>query len=207
MAIQLTDQREHWDSIYEAKLDSEVSWTESEPQLSLSLIHEVSPNRRIIDIGGGTSVLVDRLLDRGHSIAVLDVSRVAIARAQARLGERARSVRWIVSDVTSNPDLETADVWHDRAVFHFLTNGRDRAAYVALLTRTIIVGGHVILATFAPDGPRKCSGLPVQQYDGPSLAAQLGDGFARIKTISTIHMTPWGSPQSFQYSVFRKTGT
>ena len=206
--------KEHWEAIYESKLDSEVSWTQSEPQPSLSLIEEVRSARkisaaristiRIIDIGGGTSRLVDHLLDPGCYVTVLDISKVAIARAQQRLGERSSSVRWIAADVTANPDLGPVDIWHDRAVFHFLTRARARSAYIALLNKTLVPGGYVILATFALDGPEKCSGLPVQRYDGPALESELGDGFARIKTAPTMHKTPWGNPQSFQYSVFRK---
>ena len=196
--------KEHWETIYESKGDSEVSWTQSEPEPSLSLVREVAHTGRIIDVGGGTSALVERLLPLNYSVTALDISKAAIARAQARLGERSASVRWIVADVTANPNLDAVDVWHDRAVFHFLTNVHDRAAYLSLLSKTVVSGGYVILATFALDGPEKCSGLPVQRYDGPALAAELGNGFTRIKTVPTMHKTPWGNPQSFQYSVFRK---
>ncbi len=196
--------KEHWEIIYESKGDPEVSWTQSEPEPSLSLIREVAHKGRIIDVGGGTSVLVDRLLALNYSVTALDISKAAIARAQVRLGECSSLVRWIVADVTTNLNLDTVDVWHDRAVFHFLTNLTDRAAYVGLMSRTVISGGYIILATFALDGPEKCSGLPVQRYDGSSLAAELGEGFSRIKTVPAIHKTPSGHPQSFQYSIFRK---
>lgn len=196
--------REHWDNAYSNKRDSEVSWTQADPRLSLSLVTEVCPKGSIIDVGGGNSVLVDRLLDAGYSVAVLDISEAALARARARLGPRGDQVRWIGADVTGSPELGHFDVWHDRAVFHFLTRPADRAAYVALLTRTIRSGGHAIIATFAPDGPTQCSGLDVCRYDGASLAAELGKILVLMKTVSESHLTPWGKAQSFQYSVFRR---
>lgn len=196
--------REHWDNVYSNKRDSEVSWTQADPRLSLSLVTEVCPKGSIIDVGGGNSVLVDRLLDAGYSVAVLDISEAALARARARLGPRGDQVRWICADVTGSPELGHLDVWHDRAVFHFLTRPADRAAYVALMTRTIRPGGHAIIATFALDGPTQCSGLDVCRYDGASLAAELGKNLVLMKTVSESHLTPWGKAQSFQYSVFRR---
>jgi len=192
----------HWESVYESKGDAEVSWTQPEPHLSLSLIRGVCPTGGIIDVGSGTSILADKLLDAGYIVAVLDISAAALARAKVRLGTRAGQVQWIVADVTAKLDLGTFDVWHDRAVFHFLTEPADRAAYVALLLRTIPVGGHVVIATFALDGPEKCSGLPVQRYDSQLLTAELGAGFDLLKSVPESHLTPWGKPQSFQYSVF-----
>jgi SAM-dependent methyltransferase len=200
----MDDTKTHWESVYKSKSESEVSWTQADPQPSLSLIQEACSSGRIIDVGGGTSVLVDRLLGHGYSVSVLDISSSAIERAKARLGGRAESVQWIVADVAGNPEIGAVDVWHDRAVFHFLTSAADRAAYVTLLGKTVVSGGHAIIATFALDGPEKCSGLPVQRYDGPSLETQLGTGFIRTKTVNEIHKTPWGKPQSFQYSVFRR---
>ena len=194
--------KEHWEKLYSSMPDSEVSWTQPEPRTSLSLIREACPSGRIIDVGGGTSVLADRLLDAGYSVAVLDISAAALDRARDRLHTRADQVLWTVADVTAAPDLGTFDVWHDRAVFHFLTKPADRAAYVALLRGTVPVGGHVIIATFAMDGPEKCSGLPVQRYDGRSLRAELGVGFDLVKSVPEVHLTPWGKPQPFQYSVF-----
>jgi SAM-dependent methyltransferase len=196
--------KQHWESVYESKRDAEVSWTQAEPRLSLALIREVCPPGRVIDVGGGTSVLAERLLDCGYAVAVLDISPAALARAKLRLGPRAEEIRFIVADVTATPDLGTFDVWHDRAVFHFLTEPADRAAYVALLLRTIPAGGDAVIATFAPDGPEKCSGLPVQRYDSQSLAAELGDGFDLLKGVSETHLTPWGKPQAFAYSVLKR---
>src|SRR6185369_1051901 len=134
----------------------------------------------------------------------LDISQAAIDRARQRLGPRASEVGWIVADVTAGPDLGTFHVWHDRAVFHFLTASGDRAAYAALLARTVPVGGHAVIATFAPDGPEKCSGLEVRRYDSPGLAAELGLRFHLLRSVPELHRTPWGAAQSFQYSLFER---
>jgi SAM-dependent methyltransferase len=134
----------------------------------------------VIDVGGGQSFLVDRLLDSGiDKVAVLDISNVALDRTKERLGERAASVEWIEADVTSISDVGTFDLWHDRAVFHFLTEPKDREAYLELASKSIPVGGHMIIGTFATDGPEKCSGLPVCRYDAESMASTLGDPFHR----------------------------
>jgi SAM-dependent methyltransferase len=197
--------QQHWDDIYAAKGDADLSWTEPDPHRSLALIRQVCPSGRVIDVGGGASVLCERLLDLGgYAVTVLDISAAALDRARARLGERAKDVRWIVADVTANPDVGTYDCWHDRAVFHFLTDPSDRAAYVALLSRSVPVGGHAIIATFAPDGPEQCSGLPVCRYDGPALAAELGSAMTLIRETRETHVTPWGKSQSFQYSLLRR---
>jgi SAM-dependent methyltransferase len=196
---------DHWDSVYATRTDSEVSWTQPEPRQSLSLIASACPAPgRVIDVGGGTSPLPGRLLDAGYAIAVLDISEVALAESRRRLGARADQVRWIAADITSMPDLGQFDVWHDRAVFHFLTSAVDRAAYVSLLLRTVLLGGHAVVATFAPDGPDQCSGLEVRRYDEQSVAAELGVGFALEASTRETHTTPWGRPQSFQYSLFRR---
>jgi 2-polyprenyl-3-methyl-5-hydroxy-6-metoxy-1,4-benzoquinol methylase len=194
----------HWDEIYTSKNDAELSWTQAEPATSLALIAEACSADSVIDVGGGTSLLAERLLDRGYVVTVLDISQAAIDRARQRLGDRATQVDWIVADVTAGPELGTFDVWHDRAVFHFLTTSEDRAAYVALLARTVSVGGHAVIATFALDGPEKCSGLEVRRYDGGALAAELGSGFRLLKTVPELHRTPWDARQSFQYSLFER---
>lgn len=198
---------EHWEGIYASKRDDEVSWTESDPHRSFSLIREYCPSGRVIDVGGGTSTLCERLLDAGYSVGVLDISANALERARARLGPRSESVRWIVADVTAQPEIETYDVWHDRAVFHFLTTSADRAAYIDLLSRTVPVGGHAIIATFALDGPDKCSGLPVCRYDGQSIGAELGNAFQLLREQREAHVTPWGASQPFTYAVFRHVRT
>jgi len=195
---------EHWESLYASKGDRDLSWTQPEPLMSLSLIGEVCPAGRVIDVGGGASILAERLSDRGYAVTVLDISQTAIDRASNRLGARASQIHWIVADVTDNLQLGSFDVWHDRAVFHFLTSPADRAAYKALLTRTVPVGGHAIIATFALDGPEKCSGLEVRRYDGQTLAVELGPCLNLLKSVPEMHVTPWGGEQSFQYSLFRR---
>jgi 2-polyprenyl-3-methyl-5-hydroxy-6-metoxy-1,4-benzoquinol methylase len=196
--------QDYWESLYASKGDQEVSWTQPEPRMSLSLIGEVCPAGRVIDVGGGASFLAEKLLDRGYSVTVLDISQTAIDRARKRLGARGRQIHWIVADVTAHPDLGSFDVWHDRAVFHFLAAPADRAAYTALLAQTVPVGGHVVIGTFALDGPEKCSGLEVRRYDGQKLAAELGPQFDLLKSAPEMHMTPRGERQSFQYGLFRR---
>src|SRR5579871_955406 len=161
------ERKDHWERVYSTKGEREVSWFQEEPTLSLKLIRAVSPaTGRVVDVGGGASVLVDRLLDLGFDrLTVLDISGEALARARARLGERAERVRWVEADVTAVESLGEFDVWHDRAVFHFLTEPGDRRKYVELARRSVPSGGHVIIATFAPSGPPKCSGLDVCRYD------------------------------------------
>ncbi len=194
----------HWEAVYTSKGDAELSWTQAEPATSLALIAEACSAGSVIDVGGGTSLLAERLLDRGYAVTVLDISQAAMDRARRRLGTRASEVDWMVADVTAGPDLGTFDVWHDRAVFHFLTAPAGRAAYAGLLARTVRVGGHAVIATFALDGPEKCSGLEVQRYDGIALAAELGPQFRLLKSVPELHRTPWNAPQSFQYSLFKR---
>jgi SAM-dependent methyltransferase len=155
-------------------------------------------------VGGGTSVLADQLLDAGYVVAVLDISAASLDRARKRLGTRADRVRWFVADVTAMPDVGTFDVWHDRAVFHFLTESADRSAYVALLARSVPVGGHAVIATFALDGPEKCSGLPVVRYSPETLAGELGSEFTLEDARLYRHVTPARVIQSFQYSRLRR---
>ncbi len=196
--------KEHWESIYRSKPDEGLSWTQSEPLLSLELIAQACPTGRVLDIGGGCSLLPDRLLDRGYSVTVLDISDAALDRARVRLGERAQMVNWIVADITAAPGLGSCDVWHDRAVFHFLTDPAHRAAYKESLLRALPSGGHAIMGTFALDGPEKCSGLPVQRYSAASLAAELGPQFTPLTAKSETHITPWGASQSFQFCLFKR---
>ena len=198
--------KSHWDRVYSVKSDSELSWTQQEPRVSLELIREVLPRGRVIDVGGGGSPLAGRLLDAGYAVAVLDLSATALDRARKTLGSRAAEVRWITGDVTALTDVGAFDLWHDRAAFHFLTVPQDRRRYIALLSRSVPIGGHAVMATFALDGPEKCSGLDVVRYDGPSLGRELGPEFRLLKTVPEIHLTPWGQRQSFQYSVFIREG-
>jgi len=198
----------HWQQVYTTKGENEVSWFQDNPSPSLDMIARTvaGVDARIIDIGGGAARLVDALLDKGfHNVAVLDLSEAALAAAKARLGERAGAVRWIVADATAwRPEPAAYDVWHDRAAFHFLTEEADRAAYVARLTEGVKPGGFAIIATFALDGPERCSGLPVARYDARNLAAEIGEAFEFVATRSHDHKTPWGAEQRFQFSLFRR---
>ncbi|HET9018444.1 MAG TPA: class I SAM-dependent methyltransferase [Acetobacteraceae bacterium] len=201
------DRRAHWDHVHTTRAETDVSWFEETPAVSLDLIRAtgIARDAAIIDIGGGASRLVDALLQEGYSaLTVLDVAEPALATARARLGSRASAVRWIVADVTAWAPDRTYAVWHDRAAFHFLTRTAEREAYVARVLRALPAGGHLIIGTFAPDGPERCSGLPVLRYDAASLAATLGRGFALVDTRPHEHHTPAGTVQRFQFSRFRR---
>lgn len=205
--MQSESRRVHWQNLYTKKGENEVSWFQENPAPSLELIAQIGapPASAIIDIGGGASRLVDNLIDRGfEDVTVLDLSEAALEAAKARLGSRAAQVHWIVADATVWEPLKAYDLWHDRAAFHFLTEERDRAAYIVRLERALKVGGYAIIATFALDGPERCSGLPVARYDPASLGQTLGHKFQLVDTRQHAHVTPWGSEQSFQFSVFRR---
>ena len=203
----MSDRTTHWQNVYATKGEAEVSWYQDSPTISLDLIRAAAPDRdaAIIDIGGGASRLVDALLQHGYrDVAVLDLSANALDAAKTRLGDAASRADWIVADATTWRPPKTYQVWHDRAAFHFLTDPADRAAYIARLRSALAPGGHVIIATFAPDGPEKCSGLPVQRHDSASLLAELGPEFTLIETRRETHHTPWDSTQAFQFSRFRR---
>ncbi|WFU85694.1 class I SAM-dependent methyltransferase [Bradyrhizobium sp. CIAT3101] len=203
----MPDRTTHWDNVYATKGETEVSWFQDSPATSLELIRAAHPDHHaaIIDIGGGASRLVDALLQDGYrDIAVLDLSANALDAARKRIGAAASTIDWIVADATTWQPAKTWDIWHDRAAFHFLTDPHDRAAYVERLRSVVAPDGHVIIATFAPDGPEKCSGLPVQRHDSASLSAELGPEFELIETRSEVHHTPWHSTQAFQFSRFRR---
>lgn len=196
------DLQAHWDQVYQTKQPEEVSWYQLRPELSLNLIAAsgVGKDAGIIDVGGGASTLVDHLLAGGYTrLAVLDLSGSALAHARARMGPRAACVEWIESDVTRFRCPHAFGLWHDRAVFHFLTADEDRRAYVAALRGALAPGGAVIIATFAPDGPLKCSGLDVVRYSETSLPAELGPDFALEEVLHETHVTPWESEQRFIY--------
>ncbi|WP_454642313.1 class I SAM-dependent methyltransferase [Bradyrhizobium liaoningense] len=198
----------HWDHVYATKGEAEVSWFQDSPTISLEMIRAANPDHgaAIIDIGGGASRLVDALLQDGYrDVAVLDLSANALDAAKRRIGKTGSIVDWIVADATTWQPARTYDVWHDRAAFHFLTDPRDRAAYVERLRAALSPGGQVIIGTFAPDGPEKCSGLPVQRHDSASLAAELGREFELVETRSETHHTPWQSTQAFQFSRFTRS--
>jgi len=206
----MSERSTHWDHVYATKGEAEVSWFQDSPAISLEMIRAAGPNHdaAIIDVGGGASRLVDALLQDGYrDVTVLDLSAKGLDAAKKRLGGAASMFDWIVADATTWQPAKTYDVWHDRAAFHFLTDLRDRAAYVERLRSAIAPGGHVIIATFAPDGPEKCSGLPVQRHDSASLAAELGPEFELVETRRETHHTPWDSTQAFQFSRFRRRGS
>lgn len=199
----------HWETVYTTKAEDEVSWFQASPAPSLEAIARAGAQQAsaIIDIGGGASRLVDHLLAQGFiDVTVLDLSGAALDAAKARLGAQAGKVGWIVADVTTWEPPRTYDVWHDRAAFHFLTGESDRVAYLARLARALKIGGHAVIATFALDGPERCSGLPVMRYDAASLGLALGPAFKLIHTSRHEHATPWDSRQVFQFSVFRREG-
>jgi hypothetical protein len=201
------NRQEHWDTIHTTKGERDRSWFEPSPDVSMKMIASTGlvPNACVIDVGGGDSRLVDALLSAGvRCVAVLDVSSAALEHAKTRLGSAAESVTWIASDVTGEWSVKPMDVWHDRAVFHFLTDPDDRKLYLARLRQTLKVNGNVIIATFALDGPSKCSGLPIARYSADTLSHNLDNDFELVDTQPHTHVTPWGASQSFQYSRFKR---
>lgn len=197
------DLRDHWNTIYGTKGEREVSWFEGLPAVSLQMIEAagLTPDTCVLDVGGGDSRLVDALVAKGlDCLAVLDISEDALHRTQKRLGAAADALTWIQADVTADWNLKPMDIWHDRAVFHFLTTPVQRTGYVTHLRQTLKRNGSAIIATFALDGPTQCSGLPVVRYTPEMLARELGDGFALVDSVRHVHVTPWGTEQAFQYS-------
>lgn len=200
-------QRDHWEGVYRGKQASEVSWYQPEAKVSLELIRKVAPdlNAEVIDVGGGASTLADGLLDAGYRhVTVLDIAGASLAIARNRLGERASNVAWVETDIlTTGLPGGGYDVWHDRAVFHFLTDPADRARYVEKTRESVKPGGHVIVASFAPDGPTKCSGLEVVRYSPDTMHAQFGEGFRLLDSVREEHHTPSGTTQAFVYCLCR----
>lgn len=200
--------KEHWEQVYTTKTENNVSWFQEHAHQSVKLINStgVSKSAGIIDVGGGASTLVDDLLSEGYQhITVLDLSEAALAAARSRLGERASGVRWLAGDITKlELPLHAFDLWHDRAVFHFLTTREERETYVNAVLRAVKPGGHVIVATFAEDGPEKCSGLPVMRYSADGLHAEFGAPFTLLNQQPEEHHTPFGTVQKFIYCLCRK---
>ncbi len=199
----MQNSKEHWEKVYQTKQPDAVSWFQEHATRSLELISSVgtSLSANIIDVGGGASTLVDDLLSNGFkNISVLDLSASALEVARKRLGAAGDGATWISGDicVVMLPD-QTYDIWHDRAVFHFLTEPAERAAYVRQVMKSVKTGGHVIVATFAPDGPEQCSGLPVARYAPGQLHREFGPSFELLEHLSEEHKTPWGSVQHFVY--------
>lgn len=200
--------RAHWEQMYSSKASDRHSWYQDHLRQSLELIAEARlPNEaRIIDVGGGDSTLVDDLLGRGfQNITVLDVSAAALGRAKLRLGALGSRVQWIEADIAeAHLPTDGFDLWHDRALFHFLTSSELRSAYIGLLGRSLRSGGYAVMATFAEDGPEECSGLPTRRYSEEALGAELGPSFELMDSRTEAHQKPQGGEQQFVYCLFRK---
>ncbi|ALS64544.1 class I SAM-dependent methyltransferase [Pandoraea apista] len=200
--------KDHWNQVYSTKAPTHVSWFQEHANQSVELIAQaqIEKGAEIIDVGGGASTLVDDLLSRGYRhLTVLDLSDAALAVARDRLGAGGDSVSWIADDITRvELPVHQYDVWHDRAVFHFLTSDADRHAYVSAVLRAVKPGGLVIVATFAEDGPEQCSGLPVMRYSPDALHAEFGAPFTLLRKAREEHQTPWGATQKFIYCLCRK---
>jgi SAM-dependent methyltransferase len=204
----MSEREDHWNAVYERKGAERVSWFQPHLGTSLAMIRALGlpGSARIIDVGGGAATLVDDLLADGfRDVTVLDVSERALATSQERLGDRARAVHWLVDDITT-VDLGEAhfDLWHDRAVFHFLTDPAARSAYVRTALRALAPGGHIIVATFGVHGPEQCSGLDVVRYEADGLHAEFGAAFHKIRSVTEAHHTPWGTEQEFLYCYCRR---
>lgn len=196
------DRRSHWNRIYAERDPQALSWQQSVPTTSLKLIAEANLDQAaaIVDVGGGTSTLAAHLLDAGYTdITVTDISAAAVQRAQTQLGSASDRVAWIEADIRSHDFGREFDLWHDRAVMHFMVDEADRDAYLDAKRRALRPGGHLILATFGPDGPTRCSGLPVHRYQPDELSAIIGSDFETISTTLELHHTPSGSTQQFLY--------
>lgn len=201
------DRTKHWENIYQTKQLTEVSWYQPTPETSLDMIQQtgILKDAKIIDIGGGDSFLADHLLDLGYEdISVLDISEAAIERAKKRLGERAKLVKWIVSDITRFNPSEKYDCWHDRAAFHFLTDENEIKQYVKTVSECISKGGDLIIGTFSDKGPEKCSGIPIKQYTENSLEKQFSGSFQKIDCNTIDHQTPFNTTQNFIFCRFKK---
>lgn len=198
--------QDHWDAVYEKKGASEVSWYEPRPEKSLQLIRAtgIEATEPVIDVGGGASLLLDELLRAGYTdLTVLDISATVLGKLRTRLGSAASSATLLHQDVTVFQPTRQYAVWHDRAVFHFLTGREDRERYLAALRQGVRPGGHIVIATFGPSGPEKCSGLPTVRYDAATLATELGTDFALMDSFLVVHRTPWNADQQFLYCRFR----
>lgn len=199
--------QQHWEGVYRTKAPSQVSWFRPHLETSLALIEHATQGNRasaIVDVGGGPATLVDDLLARGYrNLTVLDISHAALEFARERLGERANSVTWLCADVTeAKLPVAAFDVWHDRAVFHFLASPEQRLGYVRTVTSALKPGGHAVISTFGPAGPMKCSGLDVVRYDSETLSRELGERFRLIESSIEVHTTPSGAPQQFLSCLF-----
>lgn len=200
-----TERKKHWETVYETKSPNEVSWTQEIPKTSLDFIKSLglSKTAKIIDIGGGDSKLVDFLIEEGfENISVLDISKKALEKAKIRLGDKAQKVNWIISDITEFVPNTTYDVWHDRATFHFLTTPEQISKYIETARKSIT--GYLIIGTFSENGPKKCSGLDIKQYNEITLTDELKTGFEKISCITEDHKTPFETTQNFLFCSFKK---
>jgi len=199
--------KKHWESIYHTKNFNEVSWYQENPKISVDLIlsADVDKDANIIDVGGGDSKLVDKLLELGFkNIVVLDISLSSLEKAQQRLAEKAKNVKWINLDLMEFETEERFDIWHDRACFHFLTSKKDIDKYVESVKKYLKPNGYLIIGTFSLDGPEKCSGLEVRRYSKDSMGKLFSKGFRHIKSLEELHNTPFQTTQSFVYNVFER---
>lgn len=199
--------KEHWEKVYNTKKINEVSWYQPVPETSIELLHQFNLNKssKIIDVGGGDSLLVDFLLKEGfEDITVLDISESALQKAKTRLGDLSKKVKWIASDITSFIPEREYDLWHDRAVFHFLTSEDDINKYIGVLQNGLMSNGGLVLGTFSEEGPKKCSGLEIKQYTEVSMTDRLKKLFDKIKCITVDHLTPFNTIQNFIFCTFRK---
>lgn len=204
-----SNRKHHWNEVYQKKNPEELTWFQPRPETSLDLIRRagLGPESHIIDVGGGTSLLTRILLQEGfRRISVLDISDRALDLAKARIGDQAADLEWFESDITSFEPPHRWDLWHDRAVFHFLTGEEDRTAYCRAMNASVGPGGHVVIASFALDGPTRCSGLEVIRYSPESLGAVLGEEYRLRRTVVEEHVTPSGGTQSFVYTWFQRSG-
>lgn len=204
----LSERADHWAGVWQEREPTEVSWFQPDAGLSLQLIAEALPDRTrsVVDVGGGASVLVDALIAAGYGdLTVVDLAEAALLRSQARLGAAAERVAWVVGDVTTWRPGRRFDLWHDRAVFHFLTDPADRVAYRATVADAVPPGGHLVIATFAEDGPDRCSGLPVCRYSAAGLANEIDPIATLVTSAEEWHGTPAKGLQHFIYAVFRRT--
>ena len=199
--------KDHWETIYTNKALTDVSWYQQVPETSLELLERANlpKTAKIIDAGGGDSLFVDHLIEAGYTdITVLDISANALERAKLRLGEKAAKVKWIVSDASKFSPSETYDFWHDRAVFHFLTEEKDIANYVSVLSLGIHPGGTLVMGTFSESGPAKCSGIPIKQYSEKSMTDRLRTAFEKIRCFAVDHKTPFDTIQNFIFCSFTR---
>lgn len=204
------DRKKHWENIYQTKELKDVSWFQPTPETSLDFFKQfnVPTTAKVIDIGGGDSFLVDHILDLGYQdISVLDISVAAIDRAKQRLGEKAKSVKWIVTDAATFKPTEKYDFWHDRAAFHFLTDEQEISSYLETARQNINPTGVMVIGTFSEQGPKKCSGIEIKQYSETTMTDRLKNFFEKIKCITVDHKTPFDTIQNFVFCSFRKLET